>query len=401
MLKRKSLFNNTLSLWLLQVFSYGVPLISIPVITKLVGYDDFSIFVVVYAFIQFSKVFSDYGLNIYGVELLAKTKNDFNLLSSIQTLFSAKILVITPISLVFVMIWAWLYGSLNIIDVIIILFTVLANSFYPNWIATGLERSEIHLLSQALSKSIYILILLSLESVTLTGLFFCLLITSFIATTISLWRFRIFFNGFSPQIKGILEPLRQSWGYFLSTSFSASYNLLPTSILGMLGSYNTGFYSIADTAYKAGQSAGIPVSQALLPFLARTKKISYFKNFVLFFLVLGIGILLLVYPYLEFLLLKFVGLSYVPAMEFITIFFVIIPINFLNVMCGYPLYSIIDKTFIAARTAIAGAFLFWFLVCLLLFSDAVTARAICYIILIVESCMLIMRLFIFKEVSAR
>ena len=59
--------------------------------------------------------------------------------------------------------------------------------------------------------------------------------------------------------------------------------------------------------------------------LSKLKKISYFKNFVLFFLVLGIGILLLVYPYLEFLLLKFVGLSYVPAMEFITIFFVIIP----------------------------------------------------------------------------
>ena len=395
-LERRSIFSNTVSLGLLQFFSYGVPIISIPLITSMIGYEDFSNFVVVFSVIQFAKVFSDYGFNIYGVETLARTKLNSEALNFVQRVYSAKILIITPITLVCLLMWTYLDSSTSLFDTVLIASTVAINSIYPNWITTGLERSEIHLAAQALSKSIYITILFYVESITFSGLLGCLFVTSAIASSYCLWKIRHLFQDFKPRLNGVLEPLKQARQYFFSTTLSASYNLLPTSILGMSGSIDTGFYSIADHVYKAAQSAAIPISTSLLPFLSRTKKASYFKYFLLIFLVSGSALILMISPYIEGILERFIGSEYLPAMEFISIFLVIIPVNFLNVMCGYPLYSLVGKTVIAARTALVGAICFWGTIYLFMMLDKLTATNLCLLILLVESLVLMMRLALFK-----
>ena len=391
--------SNTVSTSLLQIVSYGAPLFVLPLIANKLGYDQFSVFIVIISLVQFGKVFADYGFNVYGVEALSKSTTNVEANHFINRILLSKTLIITPITLVCIFLVIFTFYDLDISQIIIILGIILINGLYPGWVMSGLERFDIHLQAQFISKLTYVALIFIVDDLTLTDVLILVLLTSTISTAYSLLKVSDVFVGFKFTITGILVPLQKAFPYFFSTSLAASYNLLPASLLGFSGSNEVGFYGIADHIYKAGQSASFPVTQTLLPYLARTKNLRLFAICLGVFLFLGVCLILLVKPYLKTIIIYFFGLEFLPALDLIYIFLVIIPINFLAVMSGYPLFSIINRSVIAARIAIMGGGIFWVVVAVLLTGGLLTAQNICVTILLVEIMVLIIRVLVFRRVA--
>ncbi|HHL0187781.1 TPA: flippase [Klebsiella pneumoniae] len=269
---KTNLFKNIIHLTFIQGVSFLIPLITMPYLIRVLGFNNYGMFILTQAIAQYVLLFSDFGFNLSSTKKVARNQNNELRVSIIfwSTIFGKFILFL--ISFPFVFSFLFFFYDQNEYSILFLMFIpqMLAGVATPNWLFQGKERMKVLSLLTVSSKLIYIILIFSFVK-SKGDLFYVALAqgaSSFFVVLASLyyvyksrWVTMVIFD-----LRGVIINIRGSFVYFISVASVSLYTTLPTLIIGfILGESSVAYYNIANTIRNAMQSLLNPIYQAIFP----------------------------------------------------------------------------------------------------------------------------------------
>jgi O-antigen/teichoic acid export membrane protein len=334
--EHRTIAENFLSLSVLQVLNYALPLVTFPYLTRVLGAEKFGLVAFAQALNTYFAVVVDYGFNMSGTREISVNRNDTTKLSSIvSTIFTIKFLLLLLSFVVLVLITFTVpkfrvYWQLYLLS----FGMVIGNALFPVWFFQGIEAMK------------YITFLNFLAKLLFTSLIFVFVRGSgdylyvpvlnslgyVVAGILSLW---IIINKFRIRIvrvprEELLRVARDGWHLFISRISISLYTVTNSFLLGLFESMATvGYYVAAEKIVRVSMNLFAPVFQSLYPFMtqkAAASRESAIRNLSQLLKVVGSLGLLLSLVFLFFakpIALLVLGPGYDTAITLIRIFSVI------------------------------------------------------------------------------
>ncbi|MEQ9619043.1 MAG: flippase [Deltaproteobacteria bacterium] len=278
---------NIISLYLLQISYYVLPLITVPYLVRVLGPEKFGLVAFGQSLITFFVLIVNYGFDLTATREISVKRRSNEVVSGIAcSVWSAKTilcsfgLVVLLLTILFVP-----KMSQNSLLLLILFGIAIGNLLFPNWLFLGLERMK------AIS-----VINLSMRSVTTAGVFILIRNPDDYLIYAGLLSFQWIFAGIAgvvfaivrlkirikvPSLSQIFEVLSNGWTLFLSNIAQSIYYSGNSFILGMLTNYTAvGYYSAAEKIALSLLGLFRPMAQAVYPRFSRMASSS--KNSVLF-----------------------------------------------------------------------------------------------------------------------
>lgn len=399
---------NILSLVIVQLITYLAPIIALPYLSRVLDVESFGLVMLLMSIIVISNLITDFGFNLYSPAWIANNRNDKNIINT----HISSILILKIILFSFVAIGLTIYFNTTdtitenkVTLYIVTLLAILSQNFQMVWFFQGIEKMLNITYLTFLSKLSYIVFIIFLVSkkndVSVTILSYAL--SNFIATlTGLLLYYKLGYKILLPKLSDIRSITISSFPFFLSRAAVSVYTSASTLIIGSHAGLNqAALYSSAEKLYQAGQSVSFPISQALYPYLARTKNISTFYRFIFVLIPPLIISISIIYYYSNEIIILFYGQEYSLATDIFRIFLITTIINFIAVNFGYPAFSIIDRLDIANKSVILAAIVQIGILLILYETQNITASNIAISVLITESVVMIIRVICFIKISKK
>lgn len=273
---KKTLLSNFISLSVLQLANYLLPLLVFPYLIRVLGIDKYGVVAYAQAVITFFIVITDYGFNLSATRDISIYRNDHQKVTSIfNAVLSSKLLL----ALLSFGLLALLVISIDKLNehwlMYLLSYTiVIGQVLFPLWFFQGMQQMK------------YITVLNITSKVIFTGLIFCLIrqpadylyvnlllgLGGITASILSLYLIRKKFNlrfAFAPFV-AIQQQLKEGWHLFTSTFAINVYMYANVFILGLYASdLLIGFYSIAEKLMQTLRQLLTVFSQAVFPHVCK------------------------------------------------------------------------------------------------------------------------------------
>ncbi|MCG3461382.1 oligosaccharide flippase family protein [Xenorhabdus bovienii] len=399
---------NILSLVAVQLITYLSPIIALPYLSRVLNVESFGLVMLLMSVIVISNLLTDFGFNLYSPAWIANNKNNTNKINiHISSIFILKVILFSLTSICLI-IYFTVTNTINENKVIlcsVTLLAILSQNFQIIWFFQGIEKMSNITCLTLFSKLSYVIFIIFFVkgSNDVSQAILSYAFSNFIATTIGLLLYiKLGYKILTPKLIDIINITINSFPFFLSRAAVSIYTSASTLIIGShAGLTQAALYSSAEKLYQAGQSISFPISQALYPYLARTKNISTFYRFILVLippLIISIGI---IYYFSNEIIILFYGKNYNFAIDIFRIFLITTIINFIAVNFGYPAFSIIDRLDIANKSVIIAATLQLVMLFILCVMNHITAISIAISVLITESIVMVIRVVYFIKISKK
>ena len=341
---KKRLLSNFFSLSVLQVFTYVLPLLTLPYLVRVLGTENFGLVMFAQSFIIFFNILVDYGFNLSATREVSINRESKEKLTEIFSSVMSIKLILIGISFAILSIIIFSFDNFSDhVDLYYLTFLlVIGHALFPIWYFQGLEKMKYITIVNITSKLIFtIAIFIFIQNEAdyilvpiLNGL------GVIIGGLLSLWIVRKDFKqGFQLQSFKILTMyFKDSSQFFLSRLSSVGYSNINTFLAGILLSpVFVTYYYLADKVVSVILSLFSPVVQTIYPYLA--------KKYNFMFLIRLLSILMLASLFIVSLGFLFTDLISIILFDeinsiFKNLFHVIlpiIPISILYVMLGAPL----------------------------------------------------------------
>ncbi|CDG23235.1 Putative RfbX protein (modular protein) [Xenorhabdus poinarii G6] len=399
---------NILSLVAVQLITYLSPIIALPYLSRVLNVESFGLVMLLMSVIVISNLLTDFGFNLYSPAWIANNKNNTNKINiHISSIFILKVILFSLTSICLITYFT-VTNTINENKVIlcsVTLLAILSQNFQIIWFFQGIEKMSNITCLTLFSKLSYVIFIIFFVkgSNDVSQAILSYAFSNFIATTIGLLLYiKLGYKILTPKLIDIINITINSFPFFLSRAAVSIYTSASTLIIGShAGLTQAALYSSAEKLYQAGQSISFPISQALYPYLARTKNISTFYRFILVLippLIISIGI---IYYFSNEIIILFYGKNYNFAIDIFRIFLITTIINFIAVNFGYPAFSIIDRLDIANKSVIIAATLQLVMLFILCVMNHITAISIAISVLITESIVMVIRVVYFIKISKK
>ena len=271
----KRITTNILSLFSLQGFTYILPLITFPYLTRVLGPENYGLIAFATAFVAYFGMLTEYGFGLSASREISINRDNRVQLSKIfSSVIFTKLLI---------MIVSFLALSLIIFSIdsfrsnwILYIFTfgmVIGNFLMPSWFFLGMEKMRyISILNICTSiiftVSIFIFVRNSADYIYVPLInSIGAIIIGIIAMRIVLKEFKIKFN--LPSKEDIKAQLKSSWHIFISNVAISFYTTSNVFILGIFASTTeVGYYSAAEKIIYVAIGLLGPISQSLYPHIS-------------------------------------------------------------------------------------------------------------------------------------
>lgn len=402
---KKRLLSNFFSLSVLQVFSYVLPLLTLPYLVRVLGVETFGLVSFATAFIAFFNIIVDYGFNLSATREVSIHRENKDKITEIYSSVLAIKFILIFVSLIilsFIVFTFEKFGSHSMLYFITFI-SVIGQALFPIWYFQGMERMKYITIINISSKVVFtiaIFVFVHEESdylivPLLTGL------GALLGSLYSLYIIKKDFNqSFVWQnIETIKFYFKDSSHFFLSRVSVSIYTSANAFVLGLFTNNTVvGYYSIAEKLYIAMQSLYGPITQALYPYVAKEKNIKLFKK--IFYGVVGLNILGVVFLYFfgeyifTFLFTQEIGI------ESINIFNIFLIANLIvvpSILIGYPFLGALGFSNYANKSVINGSIVHLLGLTILILMDNITIYNVAFMIIITELLVLGLRTFWIKE----
>ncbi|HHW58018.1 MAG TPA: flippase [Clostridia bacterium] len=274
--EKRRLLENFMSLSILQVANYILPLITLPYLVRVLGPDKFGLISFAQAFIGYFSILTNYGFNLSATREISINRENQEKVSEI---FSAVItiqLLLTILS--FIIMTLIMFSSTKFSkDWLLYFYTfgmVVGQVLFPVWFFQGMERMKYITFLNITAKLIFTVAIFIFIHKSSSYIYVPLInsLGYLIAGVISLW---IIFKDFGvkftlPSFENIKYHLKEGWHIFISTVAISLYTISNTFILGLFtNSTIVGYYSAAEKIIRAVQGLLGPVSQTIYPYVSR------------------------------------------------------------------------------------------------------------------------------------
>lgn len=296
---KKRLLGNFFSLSVLQIFSYVLPLLTLPYLVRVLGVETFGLISFATAFIIFFNILVDYGFNLSATREVSIHREDKEKITQIYSSVLTIKFILTILSFIILSFIVFIFDKFNShIELYLITFlSVVGQAFFPIWYFQGMEKMRYITIINISSKVIFtiaIFIFVHKESDYLLVPLFNGLGVLFG----SLYAIYIIKKDFKQDfiLQGLVNIRKyfvDSTIYFLSSFSAMTYTSFNVVILGFFTN-NTmvGYFSIAEKLYMALKSLYLPIIQVLYPYISKQRNLIMYKK--IFFLVLIINFLCII-----------------------------------------------------------------------------------------------------------
>jgi len=280
------LFDNFISLVVLQFINYLLPLFLIPYLIRILGIDGFGIYSFVLAMIMYGVQMSDYGFELSATYHISLNRNNQQ---KIDEIFSSVLTIKFLIAFIYLILLTLLSFFIEKLflyqELIFIAFgTLLGHLLFPLWFFQGVEKMRYIMYLNGFSKLIFVLsiflfvkeesdlyLLLLLNSITT-------IFIGIIALYVAITKFNIKFF-FQPWEK-LIYYLKDGW-YIFTSKFAVEF--YTTANIIILGFFATplviGYYAVSIKIVHALGSLLDPLIRTVYPYLVNLYQSSN-ENFV-------------------------------------------------------------------------------------------------------------------------
>jgi len=399
-LMRHSVAKNAIALYLIQAMKILAPFLILPYLSRVFTKEEFGIYMVVLSLSAIGLIITDFGFNLSATYEVAKHRDNKKYINKLL----GSVIVIKICLLLFCCIGLVTYSAYfpDVIPpalVIFICLNVFSQSFLFSWFFQGIEKMKEITFFVVVSRVLYlVLTILIIDSQSkISDLIALLAISNLIGSILSLvlvykYGYRVSFC----SLKETVFHFKNSFQFFISRAAVGLYTSSSTFIIGAFaGVTQAAVYGACEKVYQGSLSLTQPISQALFPFVARTKSV---RSLSLVIMIIGLPVALfciLVSLYANQIMGIVFGDAYSNSGTVLQVFLAITSINFISLIMGYPAFSAINRVYIANYTVMFGALLHvGFLAYIYSFKE-MSAFNVAFAVLLTETIVMLLRVSIF------
>jgi O-antigen/teichoic acid export membrane protein len=271
----KRLVKNIFSLGLLQLATYVMPLISVPVISRIIGAGKFGVLEYAFAFTSYFTLLISYGFDFTATRKIAKDPGNITLRRKVFSEVLAAQLFLFLLSGIIFTICLWqvapLTGEKKV--AIFTFITCIATLLTQNWLFQAMQDLPKIVAINLVGKILFTLIVLWIIKVKEDYIWQPLLlslINILVALISFIWAFKKYSLRIVPvSFQQIISLLKQERAVFLSMAVISLYTTTNTIMLGILKSESeVGYFTSAQKLILVATSLiNLPVTQAMYPYL--------------------------------------------------------------------------------------------------------------------------------------
>ncbi len=342
----KTLFQNFLSLSLLQMTNYLLPLIILPYLIRTVGIEKFGLIAFAQAVMQYFVILTDYGFHLYATREISANRTDSKRVSEIFCSVFIIRFLLSGVAFGILYLLLSFTGKFSE-DPKLYLYTfgiVIGSLLFPVWLFQGMEKMKHSTIIQLIGKLFYLATLFIIVESEADYLIVPLLnsvgliLSGLVAMTVILTMYKV--RVVVPSVSTIVGYFRDSSQFFMSKVSVSLYTSINTVVLGLFMSNEiVGLYSAAEKLFIAMRSAFAPIAQALYPYMADKRNLNLFKK--IYQITLAFAIILAASVY--FFSSDIVRIAFGPDMELsariLRVFALTVPLAANSILLGFPLLA--------------------------------------------------------------
>lgn len=397
--EKKNLAKNIFFLTLVQFAIYLSPLVLMPFLSRTLTPEGYGIYGTGFAVFGMLSVLADFGFSTYGPYYVStKSQNANTRNETLGVITLAKFLITLPFAFFafvvppFIAAWQpyyWFFFFLGI--------SVVLNSLLPVWFFQGIEKTQSIVMSTLVLRSLFVILTLVFVSSNADIWKIGLAQMASFLPAIFLYFFllkRMGYQPVRPKLQQVLKLTKQAFPFFLSRSSAVIYTSLFSVLISVInGPRAMAFYSIADEMYRAGQTIGHPILQAVLPFSARKKSIKapVVASSLIFVVILIAFVLVLLIgrPFLTW----FLGPGYDEVFSLLVILLIALMFTAPSQILGYPALGALGVIKYANISVYVGGVLALVLIAVGLSFGIFTPHYVAYSVVAIEALVFTLRVF--------
>lgn len=392
-----SLFRNTGALLSIQIANYVLPLLLIPYLTRVLGVSLYGVIAFGLSIIQISCIITDYGFNLSATYQIAKNSADKFALRKIScAVLTCKSILILPVMLALglFIIQDTRYISYHLYFWLLLL-PIIGQTFQPIWFFQGIERMFFITIYSVAARLLYFILVIIFVSQPSDHYYVAIAngIASIFSAIIGLGvMVRL---GYIPMWCGwrqIISTFKESTEFFWSRAAVATYTAGGGFFLGLTStSHQVAYFSAAEQLYKGAQSLFQPISQALYPYMVKSRNLGLFKKIILGSIILSLVGLVIGVTTGKFFIGLLYGDSFEGSYPALVLFMLTYTITVPSILLGYPLLGAYGEAKTANMSVVIAGVIQIFLLVICHLMNWTNAWHVCLSILLVESIVLAIR----------
>lgn len=383
-------------LFLFQISTYLSFLLVIPWLTHSLPVAEYGAVMAVMAAAQFCFIVTDYGFSASATYEVASHRDDEAYVQGIiARVHGAKACLVVAACA-----GLWLLSLVPSYQAQEILFAyaglaVLFQAYQPVWLLQGLENMRAYAIYMVSARIAFLVMVYAVVRDAGDGplVLLAFAVSNGLGAVMGLWAMRSSgYRVFVLSMGGGLSLMWQSAGYFWGRLAFALYSSMNSVVLGGVSLVQTGIFNVAEQIYKAGQSVGGPISQAMLPALTQSRNTRVlWKMMPALIAVLSLGCVAvaLLAPWAVRLVF---GGGYAASVPVLYIFLLTIPVTISGMVLGYPWFAAMGRPELVNLTSVLAAALHVGLLALLWWLKDLSAYNVACCVLATETFMLLLRL---------
>ncbi|AVL73311.1 oligosaccharide flippase family protein [Providencia rettgeri] len=355
---------NILNLFTNQIFSYIVPLLLLPYLSRTLDTNYFGLYIFSISTISIATIITNYGFDISIVKRIAEGENKVENISEFLfhiNLIKTIICFITLI-IIFLILYNTNYYQHGNKDIYIIMLSIFFSSFNLIWLFQGLEKiylySRITIITRIISMIAIVTLVKSptdfslLLKINLLQIFLSIILSYFI---VHRWGIKLKYFHY----KKAIVLFKESTEYFISRIGVTFYSSACGFFLGIFSGslHQVAIYGAAEQLYRAGVYLMSAISSPLTPYMARTKNYEVFWKITAFTLVLSTLGALFGFLFGKQILGLIFGEEFSDSYIILNVFMIAIIISVLGMLFGYPALIPLNKTKVANFSVLYAGFL--------------------------------------------
>lgn len=269
---RKRLIENISSLFVLQAANYVLPLITLPYLVRVLGWERFGLIAFAQAFAQYFMVLTDYGFNLTATRQISIHRKDSRRISEI---FSTVMVVKLGLMLLSGLLMAGIVFAVPRFRVdwpvySITFLMVVGGVLFPVWFFQGMEKMKYITALNVTTKTAAVLAIFMLVRSRSDYLMaaFLLSVGSVGAGVLGLAAVRLVsrVSFIVPTLQEAKGTLTEGRHVFVAQMCASVFGPTNVIILGLFASHGAvGLYSVAEKIVRAGIVLSTPVTTAIYP----------------------------------------------------------------------------------------------------------------------------------------
>lgn len=380
---------------LAQVAVILVPLLSLPIVIRILGLDGYGDYAIVLAKAALLTILANLGLDISAVQIAKRKRLFLNSFYNIQALKLIAGLFWTGLFILFELI----QGN-KVLEIPHTVLLALGQISFPTWYFIATQNGKAMAIFTLLGRLIFLtligIVYLIDINLSVTDVVFFTVLSFFIASFASnMYVFRRVQQKMCLRFWLIKKVFLFSMGFYCSRVAVAAYTNLNIIVLGAFAtSTAAGAFAIGEKLYQAVQMFYRPLMNVLYPFFSNeAKRRKYFRDFLLVLVVfnfVGVGVIGF---FCEPLILMLGITPTVQIMDTVQLFLMSLLVLLPSIVVGYPYLGNMGRSSVANGTLVFFGVIHLLMLFAIVNLELLTSVSVATAVLVTETGILVTRMF--------